>query len=160
MNAAHYVVLSAIGSAVTTLVGVWAYRRRAMTDVEARRDSAELDADAREEQLLLKAREAAQEALKEPLRILEKELAKREAELAAIRAKDDMERAKYLETLGAMRNALEAIAKDLREHRDEEKVRTGSLHTQLGVLDRRMLVLETRMGIAPGPQSQPPEAAP
>lgn len=160
MNAAHYVVLSAVGSAVTTLVGVWAYRRRAKTDVETRREAAEVDANAREEQLLLKAREAAQEALKEPLRILEKELAKREAELAGIRAKDDMERAKYLETLGAMKNALEAISKDLREHRDEEKVRTGSLHTQLGVLDRRMLVLETRMGIVPGPQSQPPEAAP
>lgn len=126
-----YALLGLLGSSgglLTTYAGVWAYKRRAQVDVDSRKQSAAIEAQV------------------SPIQLYQGEVATIRAELAEERKQCRDERAASLKTLIAMQAALEAIAKDLSAHRDEERTRAGSLHDRLDGMDDRLLVIETQLG--------------
>lgn len=138
MSTAKYMMLSMAASVVGALATFLIYRWRARVDLDKKGEDLSLD---------LKAKKIGNEidAQAVPIKLLTLELGKREAELTLIREQDRKERAQYVETLTAMKKALDEIVTDLRAHRDEERERSASLHRRLDGVDDRLLVIETRL---------------
>ena len=132
-------IVGALTAAATALVNFMIRKWNARVDVQTRADTTRIDLDARKEGMELQAAAV-------PLQLLKDELIKREAELHDLREQDRAERTQYVETLTAMRKALEEIVTDLRSHRAEESDRSGDFHRRLDDVDDRLLVIETQLG--------------
>lgn len=128
MNGYGYMLASIVGTLVTSGVGIWAYKRRAQVDIETRKKTSEIDAQAA------------------PAAVYKTQLDKRDAELAEERKQSKEERAKSLETLGAIRIAMETLVKDLAAHREEERSRSNGVHERLDQFGDRLLIIETQLG--------------
>jgi hypothetical protein len=122
-------VLGILGGLLTTVAGAWAYKKRAGVDMEVKKESATLNLQS------------------EPLKIALHQLEVRESELTILRQQDQNERRQYIETLGAMKRALEEIATDVRAHREEERERSAKLYEQFKGLGDRLLVIETQLKV-------------
>lgn len=133
-----YLIGMLVTSIIAPLLGVWIYKRRIGVDMQAK-----------EEDIILRARQAALEAQQAPMAILKEVLAKRENELALVRAEDRTERGQFIETLTAIKSTMQEIAIDLKSHREEESTRSGAFHKRLDIVDDRLLVMETRLQAKP-----------
>jgi len=136
----NYQLAGALSTVVVALIGLYVYKRRAGVDIDKKREDAKIDLDAKVQTKFLESQTAA-------VRLLEAELGKRERELHDLREQDRAEREQYIETLQAIKTAIEVIAKDLSAHRVEEKDRAGAVHGRLEEMSKRLLIIETRLGM-------------
>ncbi len=122
MHAIAYTVLGSLGGVVTTVLGVWAKRRYARIDLETRQAASTLDAQGL------------------PNKFLMETLARREGELAELRAQDRADRVQHAEALQAIKVGIEAIANRLNAAAEEARENAK-------VTNERLLVIETQLGI-------------
>jgi hypothetical protein len=125
-----YMIGSAILGLLSSAAGVLIYRWRTRVDLDANMERRVGDAQAI------------------PLQLLRDELCKRETELSQVRAQDQRERDEYVKTLTAISGAMSQIAEDLKALRQEEREGRGKVYERMEVMDKRLLVIETKMGQA------------
>jgi chromosome segregation ATPase len=129
VNSLLYIVGPTLAGALGSMVTLWVQKRRTRIELDAKKETLQID-----EQGV-------------PIKMLQDELGKRERELADLRAQDKAEREQYIETLTAMKGALQEIAADLKASREEQRQNATQMHQRLDVMDDRMLVIETRLGV-------------
>lgn len=124
-----YQVFALISLVSGPMIGLYVKRRGAAIDVEARKETGVIDA-----QML-------------PVQLLKDELALTRKELVELRTQDKAEREQYIETLTAMKGALEQIAADLKASREDARSNASHVHQRLDVMDDRLLVIETQLAV-------------
>ena len=104
-----------------------------------------VDYRTKEEDLILKAKNAVLEAQAVPLALLRGELEKREHELTELRTADRQDRDQYRALMSEFKNAVVEISADLKALREEERTGRAKLYERVDQVDDRLLVIETRL---------------
>jgi cell division septum initiation protein DivIVA len=124
-----YMILGPLVGLVTGAAGVLFLKWRTRVELDAKKETQQIDAQGI------------------PLKLLQDELGKRERELADVRAQDRAERQQYISTLTAMEASLKEMAADIKASREEARDNAHHVHERMDVLDDRLLVIETQLGV-------------
>lgn len=128
-----YQILGIISGGVTLAGGVWARRRYAKIDLEAKRETAALEAQV------------------EPTRFLTQQLDKREAELKEAHADARQDRAQFYSALAAMKSGIDAIKVGIDAIVKRLDASTAESSANAKVTNERLLVIEVKLGIKGNP---------